>query len=141
MQHDFKELSITEDFNRALCSRQSQNMTSIAPLIGLFAAPFFVILVYLDTTRRSLPQLTRLLWAGSVGVMSFIGFLLPALFENLIHQVYFFGIKSNPVVSTPYEILVLHFSVGLIISLLAFFLYVFGSRNLSANDDSPSGTY
>ncbi len=121
--------------------RQRDDMASIAPLIGLFVAPFFVILVYLDATRRSLPQLTRLLWAGSIGIMSFTGFLLTTSFENLIHRIYFLGIKSNPVVSTPYEILALHISVGMIISILAFLLYVFGSRKISANEDSHSGTY
>ncbi|WP_435348166.1 hypothetical protein [Haloarchaeobius sp. HRN-SO-5] len=116
-------------------------MASITPLLGLLVAPLFAGLVYIDATRRGLPQPVRLLCAGSVGIASFVGFLQPAPIRNFVEKVYWLGIKSNGVAYSPYEMLVLHISAGVIISLLAALLYILGSRNVSVDGRFDFGTH
>ncbi len=86
-------------------------------------APVFSALVYMDATRRGLSEQKRLLWTFSVGILSFCGFLLPHRFETTVNLVYYQGIKPEPVAVSPYETLVLHLTVGVVISLISVLLY------------------
>lgn len=99
-------------------------MVLLALIAGCFVAPCLAGAVYVDATYRERSPRKRLFWAGSVGILSFSGFLLPYLYAGVFHRVYLFGVKSAPVVGSPYEILLLHFAVGIAGSALSGILYV-----------------
>lgn len=103
-------------------------MTLLAFLLGFIVSPLVTLIIYLDTSRRHLSQRKRLLWTGNAGVISFLGFLLPHLFTDLVHRVYLLGIKPMPVVHSPLELLLVHITVGITISVLSLIFSGLGSR-------------
>lgn len=63
--------------------------------------------VYLHATRSGLSQSTSLLWAGSVGAVSFAEFLFADTVGNALHRRYLKRLRPVPVATSPYEGVVL----------------------------------
>ncbi|SDQ61141.1 hypothetical protein [Natronobacterium texcoconense] len=104
-------------------------MSSLAPLAGLFVAPVVALLVYLDATRRETTVSSRLLSASLTGAGSFVGFLVPAVFQHRIEYFYVRNVKPGDVIaSSPYEAQALHLTIGIGLTALVLVVYWFGRR-------------
>jgi hypothetical protein len=97
-------------------------------------AIFIVLLamgiVHWDASRRGLPQRTRLRWTGGVGFISSCGFVLSiTVFDDILFSVYKARSGHSVVIAiTPYELIMMLFKIGVVISILAVLTYVVGSR-------------
>lgn len=103
-------------------------MGVISILTGLIVAPVASAIVYVDATRLGRRQGTCLLWAGGVGGVSFGGFLFTDRFADVVHRAYLLGVKPDPVVVSPLELLALDVAVGIAVSVASVVLYGLGSR-------------
>ncbi len=97
-------------------------------LLVSVVAPVASGLVYVDAARRGLSRQERLLWASAGGMLVLSGLLLQHRFEDVVTLVYFQNIKPAPVATSPYEVLVLHLSVGITISIVSVLLCGVGIR-------------
>ena len=107
---------------------------SITAIAGLVVASVAAGVVLVDATRRDLERARRLRWVLAVVVASVCGFAGPALFDDALRRAYLHGVKPEPVVVSPVEMVVLHLTVGVTVSATAVLVYGFGSRLGSASD-------
>ena len=107
---------------------------------GVIAASVVSTLVYVDSTRRGLPSSAGRLRALAFGVPSFGGFLVPYVYADHLHYVYFVLIKQHPHVVSPYELLAVNLATGVLICTGVLVLYFLGSRYVSPgeNDGAPA---
>lgn len=98
-------------------------MTVSIPVAGLLVSLVTTVGVYVHATRSGLSQSASLLWAGSVGVVSFGGFLFAYSFGDVLHRLYLQQLRPVPVAASPYEGTVLRVAVGVAVSALGVFLY------------------
>lgn len=103
-------------------------MNSVAFLAAFVVVPAASGVVYADATRRGLPTRERRVWISAVGVVGVCGFLLPSLLGASLARAYLHGVKSAPVVTSPYELLALRVAVGTAVSASAVLLYAVGTR-------------
>lgn len=99
-------------------------MVRFALLAGAVVAPLTALAVYVDAVRRSLPRQSRFVWACAVGLASFVGFLLPAVFSGSLHRLFFRLVHGRLVVVTPYELLLFDVGVGVGVTFFAVLAYV-----------------
>ncbi|WP_115863170.1 hypothetical protein [Halorussus litoreus] len=111
-------------------------LLSAGVVVGLVTS----VVVYADAARRGRSQSddrarssdcersARLLWPVSVGLTSLAGFVVPYWYDEALRRAYFAWVKSSAVVTSPYEMLALHFAVGVGISIAAVLVYGFGSQ-------------
>lgn len=103
-------------------------LLSAGVVVGLVTS----VVVYADAARRDRSpdgeRSARLLWTVSVGVASLAGFVVPYWYDEALRRAYFAWIKSSTVVTSPYEMLALHFAVGVGISIASVLVYGLGSR-------------
>ena len=112
----------------------------ILSVSGVIAASVVSALVYADSTRRGLPSPVRRLRALAFGVPSFGGFLVPYVYADHLHHVYFVLIKQHPHLVSPYELLAVNLATGVLICAGVLVLYVLGSRYVSpgATEETPA---
>ena len=117
----------------------------MAPLLilsvsGVIAASIVSALVYVDSTRRGLPSTARRLRVLAFAVPSFGGFLVPYVYADHLHYVYFVQIKQHPHVVSPYELLLVTLATGVVICTGVLVLYFLGSRYVSPGetDETPA---
>lgn len=111
-------------------------MELVLPPVGSFGALLAAAVVFGDATRRDWSRLERLSWAGSVGAVSFTGFLLPYSFGDVLRRVYLHQLKPEPLVASPYENAALKFVAWTATVLFAVALYGIASRYRSSSADS-----
>lgn len=100
----------------------------ILSLGGVLVAPAISGFIYLDTARRSLSSSKRLLFATTVGVISFGGFLVPYVYKDQLAYTYLHILKPRPILISPYEWITVGLVTGLLISTILGFLSVVGVR-------------
>lgn len=91
-------------------------MVLVALLVGVLVAPIAAAVAYADATRLGQGARERLAWALAVGSGSFSGFLLAHRFDDALTRVYLHDVKAAPVLTSPYELLALHLTVGVAVS-------------------------
>lgn len=87
--------------------------------------------VYWDASCRRLSQRTRLRWTGGVGLVSSCGFVLSfSVLDDIFIDayLYMYGYPTVITTFTPYDIVMMSFAIGVVISVLAVLIYVVGSR-------------
>lgn len=84
--------------------------------------------IYVDTSRRGVSGLRRLLLAVGLGISCLGSFLVPYAYEEQLRYTYFQLIKPRPIAVSPYEWMTVSIVTGLLISVIAVGFYFVGTR-------------
>ncbi|MDX5987423.1 hypothetical protein E6P09_01000 [Haloferax mediterranei ATCC 33500] len=100
-------------------------------IAGLLTVLLFVGLVTIHATRRGLPAGVHRLSSVLVAAAGVFGFAIPYVYDRQIGYLYFMVLKPRPIAVSPYEAIVMQFTVGLLINLVVFLLYIGYTRRAS----------
>ncbi|MDS0219800.1 hypothetical protein NDI54_00340 [Haloarcula sp. S1AR25-5A] len=103
-------------------------MTLLPVAVALFVSPAAAALVYADARRRDLSRRHCTAAASAVGLASFGGFLVAALFGTGLFSVYYRLLNRPVIVVTPLDFILSLVSFGLAVTALAVLGYGVASR-------------
>ena len=103
-------------------------MTFLPALVALFVSPVAVALVYADAGRRGLSRRYRTAAASAVGLASFGGFLVAAVFGSGLFSASHRLLGRPAIAVTPLDYLLSLLLFGLVGTALAVLGYGFASR-------------